>query len=58
LDVHVLDRCRDHGVDGFKRCIALAVVARNIQRIGAQLWAQEVEEARRERDRQRRRRAV
>lgn len=35
LGVHGLDRCRDHGIDGFKRYVALAVVARNIQRLGA-----------------------
>jgi len=35
LGVHGLDMCRDHGIDGFKRYVALAVVARNIQRLGA-----------------------
>lgn len=30
-----LDRCPDHGIDGFSRYVALAVVARNIKRIGA-----------------------
>jgi transposase, IS5 family len=35
LGVHGLDLCRDHGLDGFKRYVALAVVARNIQRLGA-----------------------
>lgn len=35
LEVHGLDRCLDHGLDGFKRYVALAVVARNIQQIGA-----------------------
>jgi len=35
LGVHGLDLCRDHGVDGFKRYVALAVLARNIQRLGA-----------------------
>jgi IS5 family transposase len=34
LGVHGLDLCRDHGLDGFKRYVALAVVARNIQRLG------------------------
>ncbi|HJZ12593.1 MAG TPA: ISNCY family transposase, partial [Acidobacteriota bacterium] len=41
LEVHGLDRCPDHGIDGFKRYVALAVVARNIHRIGAILWQQE-----------------
>ncbi len=35
LEVHGLDMCPDHGIDGFKRYVALAVVARNIHRIGA-----------------------
>ncbi len=35
LGVHGLDLCRDHGIAGFKRYVALAVVARNIQRLGA-----------------------
>lgn len=35
LGVHGLDLCRDHGLDGFKRYVALAVLARNIQRLGA-----------------------
>ena len=35
LGVHGLDLCRDHGIDGFKRYVALAVVARNIQHLGA-----------------------
>ncbi len=34
LENHGLDRCLDHGIDGFKRYISLAVVARNIQIIG------------------------
>jgi transposase, IS5 family len=41
LEVHGLDRCRDHGIDGFKRYVALAIVARNIQRIGAILQKRE-----------------
>ncbi len=41
LEVHGLDVCPDHGIDGFKRYVALAVVARNIQRIGAILKQQE-----------------
>jgi IS5 family transposase len=41
LEVHGLDRCPDHGIDGFKRYVALAVVARNIQIIGALLQKRE-----------------
>lgn len=38
LEVHGLDVCLDHGIDGFKRYVALAVLARNIHRIGEILW--------------------
>ena len=41
LEVHGLDRCPDHGLKGFKRYVALAVVARNIQILGATLRKQE-----------------
>ena len=34
LDHHGLDRCPDHGISGFKRYVALAIVGRNIQRLG------------------------
>ena len=47
LEVHGLDMCPDHGIAGFKRYVALAVVARNIHRIGEILWRQEQERAKR-----------
>lgn len=34
LEVHGLDCCPDRGVNGFRRYVALAVVTRNIHRIG------------------------
>jgi hypothetical protein len=34
LQVHGLDKCPDHGIDGFERYAALAVLSRNIQVIG------------------------
>ena len=34
LENHGLDRCPDHGIVGFKRYVALAVLARNIQILG------------------------
>jgi hypothetical protein len=37
LEVHGLDRCPDHGLHGFKRYVALAIVARNMQKLGAEL---------------------
>jgi transposase, IS5 family len=41
LEVHGLDVCPDHGIHGFKRYVALAVLTRNIHRIGALVWAQD-----------------
>ena len=41
LEVHGLDRCPDHGLPAFKRYVALAVVARNIQLLGRYLGQQE-----------------
>jgi glycine cleavage system H lipoate-binding protein len=35
LDMHGLDKCPDHGLVGFSRYVALAIVARNLQRLGA-----------------------
>ena len=43
LEVHGLDVCPDHGIEGFKRYVALAVLVRNIHRIGAILWQQDIE---------------
>ncbi len=37
LENHALDRCPDHGLHGFKRYVALAVLARNIQILGAKI---------------------
>ena len=42
LENHGLNRCPDHGIDGFRRYVALAVVARNIQIIGHMLQQKEV----------------
>ena len=49
LEVHGLDKCPDHGIGGFKRYVALAVVARNIQRVGAILYEHEREREKRKR---------
>ena len=42
LGVHGLDRCPDHGIDGFKRYVALAVLARNVQQLGVHLKKKKV----------------
>jgi hypothetical protein len=55
LEIHGLDKCPDHGIEGFKRYVALAVLARNIQKLGAELRKQEKNE---EQYRQRRKRAA
>jgi IS5 family transposase len=44
-----LDRCRDYGLEGFKRYVALAIVARNIHRLGCILQEQEREKEKRRR---------
>ena len=49
LSVHGLDKCPDHGIDGFKRYVGFAIVARNIQRLGAVLREQEQQAADRRR---------
>lgn len=45
-----LDTCPDHGIAGFKRYVALAVVARNCQRLGAILRNQDRDQQRRRRE--------
>lgn len=41
-----LDMCRDHGIEGFKRYVALSIVARNIHRLGCILQEKELEKER------------
>ena len=55
LEVHGLDRCPDRGLDHFKRYVALAVVGRNLQKLGAILQADALKQQQR---RERRRRAA
>lgn len=43
LEVHGLDRCLDHGINGFKKYVALAVLDRNIQQLGVKLRQQELD---------------
>ncbi|MCF1440089.1 MAG: ISNCY family transposase, partial [Shewanella sp.] len=37
LESHGLDKCPDHGIEGLKRYVALGILARNIQKLGAEL---------------------
>lgn len=41
-----LDRCKDYGLEGFKRYVALAIVARNIHRLGCILQQRQLERER------------
>jgi hypothetical protein len=47
LEIHGLDQCPDHGIEGFKRYVSLAIVARNIQRLGAVIRNLELEREKR-----------
>jgi len=47
LENHGLDRCLDHGLDGFKRYVALAVLARNIQILGQLIQQKELKRQKR-----------
>ena len=52
LENHGLDRCPDHGIYGFKRYVALAVLGRNLQRLGHILQQKELKrQGQRERQR-------
>ena len=42
LENHALDLCPDHGIWGFKRYVALAVLARNLQLLGARIRQKEL----------------
>lgn len=48
LEVHGLDRCPDHGIDGFKRYVALGVLGYNIHRFGALLMKQDLKRHKRD----------
>ncbi|RPI72058.1 MAG: ISNCY family transposase [Desulfobacteraceae bacterium] len=48
LENHALDRCPDHGLFGFKRYVSLAVLARNLQILGAKIQKKEQERLLRE----------
>ena len=47
LECHGLDRCLDHGIRGFKRYVALAVLARNVLRLGQIIHRDEAHRKRR-----------
>ncbi len=45
LEVHGLDKCPDHGIERFKRYTSMAILARNVQKLGAELLIRDREEA-------------
>ena len=47
LEFYGIDRFLDHGIDGFKRYVSLAVLARNLQVLGAKIRNQELEKIKR-----------
>jgi hypothetical protein len=47
LENHGLDRCPDHGLHGFRRYVGLAVLSRNIQKLGAMLQKQRLKKLQR-----------
>jgi len=47
LENHGLDRCLDHGLNGFKRYVALSVLARNIQILGHLIQQKELKRQKR-----------
>lgn len=46
LEVHGLDMCPDHGIDGFECYVSMAVLARNIQQLGVKLRQIEIKKLR------------
>lgn len=41
LEHHGLDRCLDHGMDGFKRCVSLSILSKNLHQLGKLVLAKE-----------------
>ena len=44
LDVHGLDKCPDHEIEGFKKYVALGILGRNIQKLGAILQKKKLQD--------------
>ncbi len=51
LEVHGLDRCLDHGLNGFKRYVTLAAVTGNLLKPGTELQKKTWKQEKRKRDR-------
>lgn len=50
LENHGLDRCLDHGINGLKRYVSLAVLGRNLQKLGAILQAKELKKQKKKKE--------
>jgi len=49
-----LDRCVDHGIIGFKRYVALAVLGRNLQNLGNIIQEKKKKEKKQEKEKRKR----
>jgi len=54
LENHGLDRCVDHGIIGFKRYVALAVLGRNLQNLGNIIQEKKKKEKKQEKEKRKR----
>ncbi len=52
LDHTGLSKCYDHGIHGFKRCVSLSILARNIHTLGVILLEKQEKQRRRKRHKQ------
>jgi transposase, IS5 family len=50
LENHGLDRCRNHGIEGFKRYISLSVLSRNIQILGSIIQKKKLKQKKRKQE--------
>ncbi len=50
LENHGLGRCRNHGIEGFKKYISLSVLARNIQILGSIIQKKKLKQLRRKKE--------
>ncbi|MDP2159605.1 MAG: ISNCY family transposase [Flavobacterium sp.] len=49
LEYNGLDKCLDHGIDGFKRYVSISIVSNNIHNLGSQLMKKELKKQKRKR---------
>lgn len=49
LEYNGLDKCLDHGIDGFKRYVSISIVSSNIHNLGSELMKKEQKRLKRNR---------